>query len=78
MVESSVLSANVKGSEDDLAEEIAKEMNDDSVVAGLLDIVCVIWVSRSKEIGKATNVELRKLLEKRSAKMLLTLFKYYR
>jgi hypothetical protein len=43
-----------------------------------LDIVCIIWVSRSKDIAKPENKEYRVLLEKKAAGILSVLFKYYK
>lgn len=51
---------------------------DPEVLAGLLDIVCIMWLLRSKEIGDPANQEYRSLLEKKGSKILSLLFKTYR
>jgi hypothetical protein len=48
------------------------------VVVGLLDIVCMFWVYRSHEIHTHENASYRSLLEKKAAKILCGLFKFYK
>ncbi len=52
--------------------------HDNRIVAGLIDIVCIMWMARSKELALKENSEYRSLLEKKAAKILTILFKFYR
>ncbi len=52
--------------------------SDSTTVTALLDIVCIMWVSRSADIAKPENKEYRGLLEKKAAGILSILFKYYK
>ena len=54
------------------------DLRDPHVVSGLLDVVCIFWVFRSREISEKANAEYRSLLEKKAAKILTLLFKCYR
>ena len=56
----------------------AESLRDVNVVCGLLDVVCIFWVFRSKEISQTENAEYRSLLEKKASKILSVLFKHYR
>ena len=62
--------------EDSVAED--DRINDPEIVAGLLDVVSLFWVLRSKELSLPQNEEYRSMLEKKSAKILTILFKFYR
>ncbi len=59
-------------------DALETDLRDPAVVAGLLDVVCILWVFRSREIAQDCNAEYRSLLEKNSAKILTVLFKHYR
>jgi condensin-2 complex subunit G2 len=59
-------------------DTLEASLSDSLVVGGLVDIVCVIWMIRSKELAEKENNEYRSLLEKKSAKILTVLFKQYR
>ena len=61
-----------------LSTTLNEDLKDTTVVSGLLDIVCILWVFRSKEISKAENQEYRAILEKKSGQILTLLFKYYK
>ena len=68
-----------RGTEDSQdEEEFHSSLSDPLVVAGLLDIVCIIWMTRSREIAKPQHDDYRTLLEKKSTIMLTYLFKYYK
>ena len=56
----------------------AEAFSDSTTVTALLDIVCIMWVSRSTDIAKPENKEYRGLLEKKAAGILSILFKYYK
>ena len=58
--------------------KVPEKPQDPEVLAGLLDIVCIMWLLRSKEIADPANQEYRSLLEKKGAKILSLLFKTYR
>ena len=53
-------------------------LGDVQVVQGLIDIVCVLWMSRCQELAEPKNAEYRSLLEKKSSKILTLLFKVYK
>ena len=53
-------------------------LGDVQVVQGLIDIVCVLWMSRCQELALPKNAEYRSLLEKKSSKILTLLFKVYK
>ena len=60
-------------------EEAEEHPYDDSaVVAGVLDIVCVIWRARIADISKPENNEMRSALEKKAGKWMLIFFKYFK
>lgn len=48
------------------------------VVCGLVDIVCIFWVSIGKDLALPQNAPYRSLLEKKAAKIMNGLFKFYR
>ena len=54
------------------------DLGDVQVVQGLIDIVCVLWMSRCQELALPQNAEYRSLLEKKSSKILTLLFKVYK
>ena len=58
--------------------DTAADLDDPSVVSGLLDIVCIFWVYRSKDLSLIDNAEYKSLVEKKASKILLMLFKYYK
>ena len=59
-------------------DTLDQSLGDVQVVQGLVDIVCVLWMSRCQELAEPKNVEYRSLLEKKSAKILTLLFKVYK
>ena len=56
-------------------DTLQQSLSDAHVVGGLVDIVCILWMSRCQELAKSENVEYRSLLEKKSSKILTLLFK---
>ena len=54
------------------------KLNDDNIVSGLLDTVAIMWVMKSKELSLAENTQYRRLMEKKSGKILTVLFKHYK
>ena len=56
----------------------ANDLDDPSVVCGLLDIVCIFWVYRSKDLSLSDNAEYKSLVEKKASKILIMLFKHYK
>ena len=53
-------------------DTLQQSLNDSVVVQGLIDIVCVLWMSRCQELAQKENAEYRSLLEKKSSKILFT------
>ena len=51
---------------------------DPRIVAGLLDVVCILWMTNGRNLAKPENKDYRTVLEKRSKPMLHYLFKYYK
>ncbi len=58
--------------------DLQSDLRNPAVVSGLLDIVCIFWVHRSNDISLRKNAKYRSLLEKKAAKILIDLFKYYK
>lgn len=52
--------------------------NDDEVVGGVLDIVCVLWMVRNRELSNPENEQYRAVLEKKSGRWLTLFFKQFR
>ena len=52
--------------------------NDESVVGGVLDIVCVIWNAKISEICRPEHDEMRSALEKKAGKWMMLFFKYFK
>ncbi len=59
-------------------DTLQQSLSDAQVVGGLVDIVCIFWMSRCQELADAKNAEYRSLLEKKSAKILTLLFRVYK
>ena len=61
-------------------ESLIQELSDEKIVAALLDVVCILWMSRGTEFAKEDeeNAAYRSLLEKKASKLVSVLFKYYR
>ncbi len=56
----------------------AADLENAHVISGLLDVVCIFWVFRSKELSLKENAEYKSLVEKKSVKILTQLFKHYK
>lgn len=52
--------------------------NDLVVVGGVLDIVCILWLSKADQLSKAENDVFRNLLEKKTAKTMTLFFKFFK
>ncbi len=61
-----------------LDQNLNEDLNDPEIVCGLLDVVSIVWVLRSKELSTPASAEYRSLLEKKAAKIMTMLFKFYR
>ena len=70
--------ANSDDEDQDNEVESDERLNKLDIVTSLLDIVAILWVLRSKELGSAPNNQYRSLLEKKAGKILTVLFKHYR
>jgi hypothetical protein len=57
---------------------VEDDLQDTNVIAGLLDIVCIFWVLRSKELSLKENDAYRSMMEKKGAKILTLLFKHFK
>jgi hypothetical protein len=56
----------------------SEKLENPSVISGLLDVVCIFWVYRSKELSLTSNGEYKSLVDKKSSKILTLLFKHYK
>ena len=53
-------------------------LGDPAIVGALIDVVCILWMSRSSDIARNENSGYRSLLEKKASKLVSVLFKYYK
>ena len=47
------------------------------IVAGLLDVVCIIWFPRQGELSQEKNKEIRRILERKGGGMLTSMFRAF-
>ena len=76
--QSNTLSDTTSATGTSIVPNAANDLDDPSVVSGLLDIVCIFWVYRSKDLSLSDNKDYKSLVEKKASKILILLFKYYK